>query len=106
MLPSSQATLQPGATHIQAARLETTLEPRGFENTSKSEAALGQQGWPAMLLGALTVLRGQMARVMSSVTHQPNAQDKIRLTTPQSVVASPSQSQACSPLVETSQRPL
>lgn len=45
----------------------TTLEPRGFENTSKSEAALGQQGWPAMLLGALTVLRGQTARVMSSV---------------------------------------
>lgn len=106
MLPSSQETLQPGATHIQAARLETTQDPRGFENTSKSEVALSQQRWPAMLLEALTVLRGQTAGVMSSVAHQPNSQDKIRLTTPQSLVASPSQSQACSPLVETSQGPL
>lgn len=36
--------------------------PQG--NTSKSEGARGQQGWPAMLLGALTVLRGQTAGVM------------------------------------------
>lgn len=46
-----QATLQPGTTHIQAARLETTLEPGGLENTSKVRRHLVSKGGRPCSLG-------------------------------------------------------
>lgn len=79
--------------------------PQGFGNTSKSEGARGQQGWPAMLLGALTMLRGQTAGVMlqCSSTAECSEQDQADHS---SKLGSQTQSQTRSPLVETSQRPL